>query len=81
MAEVWYQGIVAIKGRGWLSNHERGISNAAIGGSNDTRDTAPGIVPGTTLRPMDPQVGLGTTSVPAVSTLVILIFFQLILRI
>lgn len=81
MSEVWYQGIVAIKGRGWLSNHERGISNAAIRGSNDTRDTAPGIVPSTTVRPMDPQVGLGTTSVPTVSTLVILIFFQLILRI
>jgi lysophospholipase L1-like esterase len=79
MAEVWYQGIVAAKGRGWLSSLERGASNAVSGGSNNTHDTAPAMASGTTNGPVGTQVGLGTKSVPAVSAILFLIFLQTVL--
>ena len=79
MAEVWYQGIVAAKGRGWLSSLERGTSNAVSGGSNNTHDTAPAMASGTTNGPVGTQVGLGTKSVPAVSAILFLIFLQTVL--
>ena len=81
MAEVWYQGIVAAKSRGWLPTLGHGVSNAVSGGSNNSRDTASGIVSGTTIKPMDPQMGLGTTSVPTVSILIVLIFVELIFQV
>jgi len=81
MAEVWYQGIVAAKSRGWLPTLGHGVSTAVSGGSNNTRDTASGSVSGTTTRPIDPQMGLGTTSVPTVSILIVVVFVQLILQI
>ena len=81
MVEVWYQGIVAAKDRGWLPTLEHGVSNVVSGVSNNTHDAAPHIVPGTTIRPMDPQVGLGTTSIPAVSGLIILVLIQMVLHV
>jgi hypothetical protein len=72
MAEVWYQGIVAAKGRGWLSTKAtrgHGVSNVVSGKSNDTSDAAAG----TTNGPVKTQAGLGTTYVPAVSTLLFLL--------
>ena len=79
IAEVWYQGIAAAKSRGWLSTLERGTSNAASGGSNNTVDTAPAIAPDPTIGPVGTQVGLGTTSIPAVSAILFLIFLQMVL--
>jgi lysophospholipase L1-like esterase len=76
MAEVWYQGIVAAKGRGWLSTKAtrgHGVSNGASGESNNTSDTAPGATNG----PVVEQKGLGTTYVPTVSTLLLFLLISL----
>jgi len=79
MAEVWYQGIAAAKGRGWLSTLKLGTSNAVSGGSSITPDTAPAMAPGTTSGSIGTQVGLGTKSVLAVSFFLLLIFLQMVL--
>lgn len=76
MAEVWYQGIVAAKGRGWLSTKAargHGVSNVVSGESNNTSGTASS----TTNRPVVTQKGLGTTSVPTVSTLLLFLLISL----
>ncbi|KAM0702010.1 hypothetical protein Q7P35_010920 [Cladosporium inversicolor] len=83
LAEVWYQGITAAKGRGWLPTKaalEHGVSNAVSGEPNNTRDAAPSTAPGTTSGPIEARVGLGTKSVPAVSTLLLLAFLQMVFQ-
>lgn len=78
MAEVWYQGIAAAKGRGWLPTKvalEHGASNVVSGESNNTRDEAPNTAQGTTSGPIEAQLGHGTKSAPAVSILLLLLSF------
>ena len=56
MAEVWYQGITAADGRGWLSLLGDGIPDVVPGGSNNSCDK----VPGTAIGPIKTQMGSGT---------------------
>lgn len=62
MAEVWYQGIIAADGRGWLSLPAGSASDVVSGGSDTSCDK----VPGKAIGPTQTQMGSGTDDGPYV---------------